>query len=229
MNTINTEIKKLSEFDLDILKNKFPDNIYVTSPLFHKWAFNDGESEPLLKNSFEKKTARLLNTFTKNFIPYYKIIIKVPNIDLFYYIFGDDKYNIDELYLRLAKDIYKNYQFPVRRIPVIGNSDFSNKNFFEDSLYFFLKNLYKTHSDYLTTLNPDLTEKNVVNSISKIYGKDNDFKFIPNEFFIEEVLNKSTSFKKEDLLVDMELCKSYKETMEKREKGIPSEPITIKK
>jgi len=208
MNTINTEIKKLSEFDLDTLKKTFPDNIYVTSPLLHKWALIDGDSEPLLKNSFEKKKDRMMSTIASN-LPFYKVQIKVEEdfdyLDLYYYIFGDDRFGIDELIFRLAKKIYKEHQFVVGRIPVIDNP-----NFFNDSLIFFVENLFKIHSEYLDKKYPNITPEFIT---------ENKF-----DIFIQQQESYNN-----DSLVDMELCKSYKETIEKREKGISTEPVTIKK
>jgi len=238
MITVNTEIEELSKFDFDILKKKFPDNIYVMSPLFHKWAFNDGVSEPIVKSSFIKNRDRMVIAIARS-LPIYKVQIKVggfDSLDLYYYIFGDNRFGIDRLIFRLAERISKESQVLIGRIPVIEND-----NFFNDSLSFFIENLFKIHSGYLTNISPDLTEYNFIHSITELKDipiKSEQFRHIPNEIFIQEQEHyKNTfngphgmfrgSFPQNELFADLDLYKSYRETMDKREKNIPSEPITI--
>jgi len=241
MITVNTEIKELSDFDFNIFKKMFPDNIYVMSPLFHRWAFNDGVSEPIVKTSFIKNKDRMVIAIARS-LPIYKVEIELKelkelnDLSLYYYIFGDNRFGIDKLILRLAEKISKECQVVVGRIPVVGND-----NFFNDSLLFFIENLFKIHSEYLTKLNPYLTKDNLIYSITKqkdISINSEQFKYIHNKIFIQEQEHyKNTfngphgmfhgTFPENELHADLELYKSYRETMDKREKNISSEPITI--
>jgi len=242
MFNINTEIKKLSEFDLDILKNNFPDNIYVTSPLFRKSAINKGGI-----NKPKKDEDEIVNIIARN-VTFYKVQIDLKGFKniLYYYIFGDDRFGIDLLTFRLAEKISEECHVEVGRIPVVGNS-----NFFDDSLIFFVKTLFKIHSKSLNKIKPNLTEDNLIYSIiSKKNSRERkSFTHIPNEILIQQqeshykssfpshliikgrTVPFSLFFKKTvypgDLIVDIDLCKSYKETLDKREKGISTEPITI--
>jgi hypothetical protein len=231
---MNTEIKKLSEFDLDILKNKFPDNIYITSPLFRKSAINKGGINKPKKDEDEED--EIVNIIARN-VTFYKVQIDLKGFKniLYYYIFGDNIFGIDLVTFRLAENISEECHVEVGRIPVVGND-----NFFDDSLIFFVKTLFKIHSKSLNKIKPNLTEDNLIYSIisKKNSGERKSFTHIPNEILIQQqesygntdpfsIINKDRAYSKNLIVVDTELCKSYKETLDKREKGISTEPITI--